>query len=68
MKNWQKQSINKSLENYVKTGDDEHLADIVRVYRYSKFKIIKSCVSARLTKIFYKFSISRRKERINEIH
>ena len=54
MKSWQRQSINKSLENYKKTGDEEHLTDIVRVYRYSKLKIIKSRVAARLKEITMK--------------
>ena len=58
MQNWKKQSIRKSIDNYIKTGDEEHLTDIVRVYRYSKFKIIKSRVGARLNEIT-KF-ISRR--------
>ena len=54
MKNWQRNSIRKSIENYVKTGDEEHLTDIVRVYRYSKIKIIKSRVAARLNEITMK--------------
>ena len=53
MKNWQKDSIRKSIDNYIKTGDEEHLTDIVRVYRYSKIKIIKSLVRARLKEITY---------------
>ena len=53
MQNWKKQSIRKSIDNYRKTGDEEHLTDIVRVYRYSKFKIIKSRVAARLKEIAY---------------
>ena len=53
MKSWQRQSINKSLENYAKTKDIEHLMDVVRVYQYSKFKIIKSRVVARLKEITY---------------
>ena len=61
MKSWQRQSINKSLENYEKTKDIEHLVDVVRVYKYKK-----PSVGRRLTKLFYKFSIPRRKERINE--
>ena len=72
MKNWQKDSIRKSIDNYVETGDEEHLADIVRVYRYSKFKIIKSRVSARLKEITYKILFllhcTKRKESSNEIH
>ena len=36
MKSWQRQSINKSLELYRKTGDVEHLMDVVRVYKYKK--------------------------------
>ena len=51
MQNWKKQSIRKSIDNYRKTGDEEHLTDIVRVYRYSKIKIIKSRVAARLNEI-----------------
>lgn len=68
MKNWQRDSIWKSIDNYVKTGDEEHLADIVRVYRYSKFKIIKSRVSARLTKILTSLLYHEEKESSNEIH
>ena len=68
MKNWQRNSIRKSIDNYVKTGDEEHLADIVRVYRYSKFKIIKSRVSARLTKILTNLLYHEEKESSNEIH
>ena len=34
MKKWQRQSINKSLENYEKTKDIEHLMDVIRVYEY----------------------------------
>ena len=54
MKNWQRQSINKSLENYVKTKDIEHLMDVIRVYEYSKFDVIKSRVAARLNEITMK--------------
>ena len=68
MKNWQRDSIWKSIDNYVKTGDEEHLADIVRVYRYSKFKIIKSRVSARLTKILTSLLYHEEKEYNNEIY
>ena len=56
MQNWKKQSIRKSIDNYRKTGDEEHLTDIVRVYRYSKFKIIKSRVGARLKEITLKIT------------
>ena len=56
MQNWKKQSIRKSIDNYVKTGDEEHLTDIVRVYRYSKIKIIKSRVAARLKEITLKIT------------
>ena len=66
MKKWQRDSIRKSIDNYVKTGDEEHLTDIVRVYRYSKFKIIKSRVAARLTNIINTLIIHERKEHINE--
>ena len=62
MKSWQRQSINKSLANYEKTKDIEHLMDVIRVYEYSKI----SRVAARLTKKIYKLIIPRRKERINE--
>ena len=72
MKSWQKDSIRKSIDNYVKTGDEEHLTDIVRVYRYSKLKIIKSRVAARLKeiliKIYFYFIISKERESSNEVH
>lgn len=53
MKSWQRQSINKSLENYAKTRDVEHLMDVIRIYEYSKFDVIKSRVAARLKEITY---------------
>ena len=68
MKSWQRQSINKSLENYAKTKDIEHLMDIIRVYEYSKMSIIKSRVSARLTKILTSLLYHEEKESSNEIH
>ena len=61
MKSWQRQSINKSLENYAKTKDIEHLADIVRVYTYKK-----PSVGRRLANYIFDLIIPRRKERINE--
>ena len=61
MKSWQRQSINKSLENYSKTKDIEHLADIVRIYTYKK-----PSVGRRLTNIINTLIIPRRKEHINE--
>ena len=71
MKNWQRQSINKSLENYAKTKDIEHLMDIIRVYEYSKMGIIKSLVGARLKEILitiYYYIVTKERESSNEIH
>ena len=68
MKSWQRQSINKSLANYAKTKDIEHLMDIIRVYEYSKVGIIKSRVSARLTKILTSLLYHEEREYNNEIH
>ena len=71
MKNWQRQSINKSLENYAKTKDIEHLMDIIRVYEYSKMGIIKSLVGARLKEILitiYYYIVTKERESSNEVH
>ena len=61
MKNWQKQSINKSLENYKKTKDIEHLADIVRVYTYKK-----PSVGRRLTNYIFDLILSLKEVIIND--
>lgn len=61
MKKWQRQSINKSLENYEKTKDIEHLADIVRVYTYKK-----PSVGRRLAKYIFDLILSLKEVIIND--
>lgn len=61
MKSWQRQSINKSLENYEKTKDIEHLMDVVRVYKYKK-----PSVGRRLAKYIFDLILSLKKVIIND--
>ena len=56
MKNWQRNSIQKSLENYEKTKDIEHLVDVVRVYKYKK-----PSVGRRLAHYIFDLIIPRKK-------
>ncbi|MGX7099564.1 hypothetical protein ACWOBH_06075 [Globicatella sanguinis] len=61
MKNWQKDSIRKSIDNYAKTQDDEHLADIVRIYTYKK-----PSVGRRLAKYIFDLILSLNEVIIND--
>ena len=61
MKSWQRQSINKSLANYAKTRDIEHLADIVRIYTYKK-----PSVGRRLANYIFDLILSLKEVIIND--
>ena len=63
MKRWQRRSINKSLENYAKTQDIEHLMDVIRVYTYKK-----PSVGRRLANYIFGLILSLKEVIINEIY
>lgn len=61
MQNWKKQSIRKSIDNYRKTGDVEHLQDVVRIYKYKK-----PSVGRRLANYIFDLILSLKEVIIND--